>query len=1269
MIDEIVKEYSLYETLIKVNKLGEANVSLDKLTNLYNKYTVSNLSKERAIQNVRCILGKGIEPVLGKNEDEIYEEIYQKVRQNANIVIKETPPEELVNLYSKLLFNKAIGKIDTTVEQQYLQVFNIYFPEYKVTSIDQAYFLSKQLFGIDESRVLYYYRQLQDQAKVISQVRHSIQSYVNQVINIASNQFSENQAVGSEEFNFTTKLIADAVVSSGLLALANKNAFYKKLYPFYIQHLEKETVLKYSINAPEVVKKQIINEQASIKQQIENVYYKFWGKRKDADSVLKDFEQTLIRNGVDVARLRSTVALQYSMTLKTPISQAPIQIKPVVSDFSKSFASGQNILSQQIKSILGGVGSVAKKGLDIYVRSPSKEKKLVESDFSLSSYIHKEQESLKKAVLGVERGTKVVKTIRAIPQTIKNIVDIIRQGKVISTLATMIVNGISSLLVTVGIPVLITIVIAGIIVVLFPALMYMGMTNLASEMSLGDIYAYVTKVDAYVSSYIADSLTNPDIPESYLKPPIIADPLYSDWQEKNPEKFSLVLDKIPIFDQFNSPDAFTDPNVLISYLSALYPDTYQYPYFKDSTGQVIDVRDMIMPFTKGSLVGHTNLTYTYPDNSKKTTGNTDDFLYQVNISYKEYSMFKALYDLSEPVIKKYQELSKINLSLPEYKVRYYLGFDNSYPSVLDKKKELDTAFNDKDIFVKMLDTFNQSVIQMYDDTIDTLNTILSNVQSIEKDVQTMQYVKGITISSTDVGCECITCEQWEWDPVSGTYICKNWLTSNVVKKVYSLNLPPMPPLNTSLEQQIKDYINQVSSSKNAYISLYNQTRQELQNAKYIQTAPGKVKDATVSELIINSLTTLDKFTESAIKQIFPLYKLYFTTLPDYEKTLSNFVKPYLNDKPPNFSVSLNSYCNTCSDTATFSPADANATYGGMFTTAQSDMSDKMSTVSNIVNKGKNTADKIKNSYRVLDTVFSTNMTMDSEYKSITAQDLDASMQDVANEIIQKTQGSVLANYIIKKVLKDSPDKLDAMLNVYTPYGFLLKKELSYPDENFYINHGLVLYHRYGYFFDTIALQRNPIPDESVGPTNDFIEPPQDIDPKGFFSTGQSTVFNLLGWQIKESGFINNPSSWINRTILYKGVVLVAPDFFDEHPSQRFSVYAMLDGDLVYSTKDNRTEVLITQTYQTSEKNRNLNAYLRLIGDFYIDAKYTGASDLEHTVKVGSGDRISYNGASILYVEYQKIEPVYGDFLGRLTETDVYTYKNPFSYIYWEGTDE
>ncbi|MGC8830950.1 MAG: hypothetical protein ACP5TE_14400, partial [Verrucomicrobiia bacterium] len=137
------------------------------------------------------------------------------------------------------------------------------------------------------------------------------------------------------------------------------------------------------------------------------------------------------------------------------------------------------------------------------------------------------------------------------------------------------------------------------------------------------------------------------------------------------------------------------------------------------------------------------------------------------------------------------------------------------------------------------------------------------------------------------------------------------------------------------------------------------------------------------------------------------------------------------------------------------------------------------------------------------------------------------------------------------------------LTTYSPYGFTLKQVLwaSYLQN-------ATLYHRFGYFFDSYQYAKNifnaskkfslvdgklvfteqHFRNPSGEPYNDTAGPTS-VDPQGYFSTGSSPA--LFGLVIK--GFLDDGNNWIEKKILYKGLVYTNTDEID----------AMLGGDMKF----------------------------------------------------------------------------------------------------------
>ncbi|MEM3422942.1 MAG: hypothetical protein QXE51_00015 [Nitrososphaeria archaeon] len=1180
--------------------------------------------------------------------------------QTLEVVNPAAVTDELTSTYSDVLINMSKGIRDAVKEEKFLVAFEHSFG-YRPPSFESAYIRMKSLVNIDESTISSMTRSADKTMAVSNFVKNAIWTSLSVVSKLKPQEPEKDDKKGGVDFtqgsSTLSKTVVDLALQAGLFAVATSQ-YHKTLLPFYIQKLENEAILSKIVDVKSEFAQSIISQNKVLEEKIIEIHSRFFGKQASYESIVKSFESYLSAKGVNLKAFKELIASNVLTSPKIADIQEPLNVAS--SFFSPKFTP-KDIVLNKLDVAQAVSGQIVKTSFKNWLFSPSA--KSVEPN-TVGDYIGKEVESAKGVARTAIRTKETIDTIKHIPEYIRRVVDATRLifhfiAKLTETVVLAFTSGLA-------LPVMVTILVVGLIAAMFPALLYGGITHLSSEQSLGDIYALVTKRDAYVSSWIFDEISNiSSISYSNLRTPCV-----DDWYDNSIDKqfiFPLGYANAPLFDRFSDPSLYTDPNALIAYLSAMYENSYSYPYFAYPEGaekpQIIDIREMIQPFTKGTLAGHSYIEIKAPNDQiiLKSNGNKDDFLYNIQIDIKQYFVLKKLLEsgVLSDYLRKQVDYALLMKSLPEFKVRKALGYDSDFDQMFAKAQEISNFLNTTNLDEELKKSANElknSVMQNFDNVIATYEGLKNQLNSIKSAYVTHYRISHANVNVSYNNCSCTF--------ISGYDDKGNPIYSTVTVMIANVTVTLASPPDTSFIDVAK---NELDKQENKIKDIKTRVEKDFQDFESslqpVVWQPGDTVFTFLQRRQSTYLDKIDKFTCNFVKDLRD-FSLILTQ--DFPK-IKNYLQPIsteLSMPLPNFH---NEYCNACGCyTCCSSGGDCSGSYASAFNQASSSMKSLLDSIDKSAKDFEKIVEQYKKDFKIKN-VFTVNLKTNSPYASLSQSDIDDFDVATQAKILNNFQGNVLANFILKRALPKGDDKVrdarEMFAQIFSPYGFLLKQELYYPDVTIDTpSSPALLYHRFGYMFDICAFVKygeNTINPTGI-PPNDLIGTSETPSPTGYFTTGSSTALTLFGVPIMDQGFLDNVDNWYGRTILYKGIVLVSPDYFNDvfnlqpHTPSTFPVYSLANGEV----KIDKETVFISDAYDTSDKERDLTYTIALKGDF---SKENIPEKVDSSTLLGQ--------ASILYIEYNKVEPVYGTFLWKwTTEKDVHTYKNPLSYITWQEVE-
>jgi hypothetical protein len=879
----------------------------------------------------------------------------------------------------------------------------------------------------------------------------------------------------------------------------------------------------------------------------------------------------------------------------------------------------------------------------------------------------------------VKEGVKVakssVKTAKAVARTTARVTKVVARaaGQIIKSFA----SALAGILASTGVVGAIVIAVIAIIIMVMPIVLYGGLTHLAADASLSDIYAYVTKQDASVTSFIANEIPS-ELPGLINnKDHMDLSDTQKDWTgfswanaPTDRDFYFYIYDKLPYFDDYHKKSCgglYTDPNVLIAYLSSKYGDNYSYPFVKryDKDGKelpYVDIRKMIEPLEKGTIAGHSYITIKPPKGNDivlSRGGKPDDYLYNIQYTAEQHKLLDLIYNAIKNLLVTKQECMRLEMSAPEYKVREYLGYsgyNHAYENVKEEIKKMQDEIGGQSAgqtaILDALSEHHDNYTKLLKDMFNTIKDEVDTLKDMNKQIKTITHLESAYSVPKIVNCRCtvngktITCTVSQCDP-SAIYFHDPGHYSDDITNAWT---------------NIQHYGDQIKHIKGQMDDDYNDTYSSVQSGiTYVNgIIPVYITDLTGYIGFVESYSTRQQALAKDITYS------YLNRILKSRYKVDDVVQQYL--QPFQFAehgqksekICCNCYNQKC---------DLQKRFGGQLSQAQNALRNDVKKFNNEEDALKKMKDKFKKLFVIDNFVFVQDGSVISKYATVDASALPETMNDITRQfLINNYHGNVLANYLINnKIL--SGDALENFVQVYSKYGFLFKEELYVPNMN---NEHWRVYHRFGYFFDPVGgttWERST--SESTGginpigtPKNDKVSSPDQVDPKGFFSTGKSVEhwYNKL-FDPLANGFLDDNKNWYNKYILYKGVVLVTPDFFDDNGHHMENdIYAPYSGNVVYD--QNNHVIKIINQYGTSEKGTHLNSEVDIRG---INTPILPPPDKNGNRVVDSNYILGKS--SIYALDFKEMSPIYSPFMVHfVNETDVYTYKNPLSYITIDGSN-
>ena len=1087
------------------------------------------------------------------------------------------------------------------------------------------------------------------------------------------------------------------VVISNLESKA-MNAYVTDMLPYYEKYLS-------AVAVSDVMNK--YGKEASVdnnlKADIVTLYKKHFGaeSKEDVGTIIRNFEETLKKQNPALLQQLKAKAQEQADKVQSSIianvkiidaSKMNVAVKEaqnagqVIQAGAKSnlmISANQHIAQLQSSGLFGAV-DLASKFKSRVSNNYSKNESSVNVSMEEWKKRVKEFPSVAKDAVQVTKGT--VKTTQKVIQASKTIAQV--AVKAVSFLVKGIMEAIGEISVVAGPVIIIVLFVVVILMMLFPTLLYGGLTHLSNDIAMNETYAYITlkRTDALASPngdgyYDYVYSTTKDVPKTLISNPSI--------EETQPGY---------IYTGYNPADLkylnATDPLAYISLLSSYYTE-FSFPQFfynNPSTGSQIleDVR---------TGAGLMNFDDFYASSIQKVDGTTqkasnfDKAINQLSVQENKAELLKFLYtNWWQPARKLKVQEELLAAAQEEAQIRKQLGLDTTNANTVISNYILLQSNPD---FLKYFgpaqkDNFKAIVApnkQIFDKEIDKLITMLGNYSSTISSVQT-NASNVVRLAFSGYFCNTVIVG---YDPSSGQpiYDCSCEVSYGNTSAIISMF--------QQIQNGINNHKNNLIKYKKDVDDLYDKLANE-----FMKDGPDAPPwwPQWMQDIYKNEVPW---YSESEIKREIDLtskMESQFVLVRDEIKNITNEINGIATNMEEAV-LSLNG------------PTNPDCCCVGAWSANMGDLAKYKGDLSNSVQNLKS----INNQFKQEITYFEGNImkevitsyakvTMSTPYTELTDNDL----QDI-NSIAEKTvyknffKDNNLAIYILKNILtpeKASSDSNYAMarssfLQVYNPYGMLFKEEL---DPGGMDINSMVYKHHIGYFYDHMAKAlnvnnqaKNPRNEPDIFTASGLIgtvttnpdnpsEQIIDVDETIFFTT-QSYVRSIIGIKVTRPGFLDRTENWINEQILYKGDVITSPENAallstgedtDSSSYSYFTVFAPLAGELRKASSDPNDNTLVL-TIETESSNINMDSQeegrllvkaITLRGvtlDPSIAANTPSLSpDSSHGVDIESGSEIGK--AKVLYIDYSSQEDEYYVLLGGhwIIPRDLNFYREPSLYF-------
>ena len=1128
--------------------------------------------------------------------------------------------------------------------------------------------------------------------------------------NSASLEKGRAQAVLSSIFEEGVKTAGIAAQSSivGKIMSKKLNKYLAESYNPVMQYLEEVT--KYDEYA-RFGKAYKIDEK--IKEKVVTLHQKYFGKMSESDpnKIVRDYMKLLQKhNAKKYVSLRTHIfQMQNELhaTLLNEVSTPVVTGGLLIEDRDKKVAKGVSdkvkdskkagsdlktaLLkpdSMISKSTAKGIGAKAVKATGVSAKG------IATGMLSVAGMMAPDKETAKAINQTNKKLSKTLAFARFMKNWRANLTKMRTVGivaKAVTSLfariAIQVISGILSLLGYLA-PVIVIIVV--VFAVIYPALLYGGLTHLSQDVAINETYAYETYIPARVMSEYQSTEDGSGSPTE--QPPASVKGVVT---YQSSEGFLYTVSDTKEEEEMIRK---FDPMIYISLLSAYYT-TFSFPKFKDDDDPnkpTVDVRSCPLfnlnhLFVIQTLNGHGNSPYHDAFGHSVAKSKVKNYLYEIDYDVKNVHLFDFLYKWWYSARKQYIRHKNLLAALKDAKVKVQLGYipEKEYDD-LNKQLQKDESagsqyyyyFGDKGA-TRM--HFNNLLNPKINEVGTSISKLKSYNYSIDNVIDSMiSPACTLYCNSTTGGAyyECNTCT----DKNGNSFMCCSyhsgcWGGNNHPphrgdeggdgrgdggRGGNSRSCPVDFEEIANNEKTIIDALFKQAESdgekaKKALIKIrdtFGKTQQLDQrgNLVWMDSGEGWYTDGELTKesgQVDQTLTLLLKYHDDIEKLVAKIqqYSAYWGGLP------GSYPEPAM-----------------CSAACYHNPSWSNAA---------SRLSSRANTLSN-------EAMSIKNVWK---SIYKDIMTIDyscylvSHFRptsSVTVGDILSKASDDEKPYIQAVGNNYIYVWILSHALSvDNINKVknkelkrrlknarEMFIQIYNPYGMLFKAELNmhFLDD---ISSEIVEYHKFGYFFDPIAYYDNNF-ESGCNPANT----PPDFNGsassyKSFFTTATYTqkLFGLISQN--KVGFIDTRSNWEKSTHevppLFRGDVITNRANLSigggGHGSfvDPFEVHAPIAGTVHIKYEDGQPVVYIIEMYESEyqgKKQRLLDNSVILRGLYGIEV--SDGQKVDSSTVVGK--------AYVLEIDYTKQADLYYEYLGGhiMIPRDISFYNVPHIYFDWEG---
>jgi hypothetical protein len=901
----------------------------------------------------------------------------------------------------------------------------------------------------------------------------------------------------------------------------------------------------------------------NLTEEIITVYKKYFGAESNADvqTIISDFETRLKEHSPELLSMSKEQAQKTGEVVKSSIlANVKIDNKTLNIAVKDTRSVSEKFADAGKVAAMFSVKNVAKQSIKTAKQIAAQDTS-TRSQSAIAESIDVHTNRIKQMIIfAPENVNKTVKTVKTTAKASKTAAKIaVNATKVVVKIATTIIKVTAQAvadIIAAGAPVIVPVIlIAALIGVLIPVLVYGGTTHLSPDVPLNETYVYYSKFPADAIStyyqYVYD--TNYKIPDSVYK---ISNPSL----EEKADGLMFVAHNPGDLEYIQN----TDPMTFISLLSAYYTE-FDFPTFYDETSSTTynitqgaglwkqPLEDIFLAVKKEEKSG---------DKVRRSEkGNYANAINQMDVIIETTTIPKVFYDnYWSEVGDKLKEYELLHDAVKEAYIRKQAGIDApgnlTYDKLLGSYRQL---VNSED-FQLLLGSRIQEGFSKVTDNVEKdfdfkIKEVLDKINDAEKqiDLMTAGAQQALAESGKSFSCDCVTTCSGE----GKEQICSESCSCNVTQNDNTQLSAELQAISDKYKQQLEEQKKTVEDVQKKVKAQLVQLR-NVTNINPLQE--GKADDV---ERFAQDVQKMWGKHKTIFLEIDKQYKILLDIIGDYKvtpekegsltKLLDEATKEYQAFASQLTPPSGGGKCCASSYQASLSAFNA-----GLGKINQS-----IDTIKGYPKLIKNLSDEFQEKFRKTTAVATADIDVKTAYTDTTTTDFDEDLSPIELQTIKKAfDKNNVAIYILRNVLTGTDERTQnaksMFVQSYVPYGKLFKQELNIGEDVNIADFAFL--HHIGYYYDPIVAYDK----YKKGEKNLYAINPVKY-PVSFSTTSTDTNYYFT----KEAGyFMEDVGNWQGSVVTYLGSVMtlnVNADFDPLNPQLTpFNVYVPIDGKMTIS---------------------------------------------------------------------------------------------------------